>query len=626
MVADGLRRTGLRRGRRSPRCRPPTSAASSGSSADIGRRPDRRAARCQRQPAVAAGRRLHRRHRRPGQPRPAAPASRSPPRPARGGMRQVINKLITRGGPLRRGRRRLLPGLAPDEALLPHRPADRDRRGHARHRRAGPQLRRDRQAPHRAGRRSPASVGGFVPKPHTPFQWFGQNTADELRRKIDLLRDATAKAQGRAAQVARPAGHAGRGHRQPRRPPHRRGDRAGVARRRHVPGVERALRPRPLGGGDGGRGPVASTGTSTATAPRTRCCRGTTSRPACTRTSSGRTGRRALAEVGLEDCRWTPCYDCGVCTGYGIEHVVASPVPPAGGSQGTGQDLARGGEVAGRASCRAGPTPVGGGGVHAGAAALHQARQGPLHQPPRRGPHVGAGAAPGRLPVALHARASRPGPSSASGWPCRPATSRSASTSTSTSARGPPSTSTSLPARLDAGACPPGIDVPRRPSSSAGGEPSLQQAVTACRWEIEVAGVRRGGRRPTASPRRWPPTTLVITRTQGQRRHRRPPARHPVALTVVGPTAAGTVLVGRAGHAAPRAAARRSCSTPCFPGDRRRTHGCCAPTNGSSATAPAGSPSRSTRDVAAARTAGVRMRRERPDDRPSTGGADRCRA
>ena len=25
----------------------------------------------------------------------------------------------------------------------------------------------------------------------------------------------------------------------------------------------------------------------------------------------------ALAESGVEDCRWTPCYDCGVCTGYG---------------------------------------------------------------------------------------------------------------------------------------------------------------------------------------------------------------------------------------------------------------------------------------------------------------------
>ena len=36
--------------------------------------------------------------------------------------------------------------------------------------------------------------------------------------------------------------------------------------------------------------------------------------------------RAALAGSGIEDCRWTPCYDCGVCTGYGIEHVVASPV------------------------------------------------------------------------------------------------------------------------------------------------------------------------------------------------------------------------------------------------------------------------------------------------------------
>jgi len=46
-----------------------------------------------------------------------------------------------------------------------------------------------------------------------------------------------------------------------------------------------------------------------------------------------------LNEVGLEDCRWIPCYDCGACTGYGIEHIVASAKPPAGGSQGTGQGL-----------------------------------------------------------------------------------------------------------------------------------------------------------------------------------------------------------------------------------------------------------------------------------------------
>src|SRR3954453_23150388 len=37
-----------------------------------------------------------------------------------------------------------------------------------------------------------ASVGGFVPKPHTPFQWFGQNTTDELSRKINLLKKAVA--------------------------------------------------------------------------------------------------------------------------------------------------------------------------------------------------------------------------------------------------------------------------------------------------------------------------------------------------------------------------------------------------------------------------------------------------
>jgi hypothetical protein len=34
-----------------------------------------------------------------------------------------------------------------------------------------------------------------------------------------------------------------------------------------------------------------------------------------------------------------------VCTDYALEHIVASPVPPAGGSQGTGQDLSRGNVV-----------------------------------------------------------------------------------------------------------------------------------------------------------------------------------------------------------------------------------------------------------------------------------------
>jgi hypothetical protein len=53
----------------------------------------------------------------------------------------------------------------------------------------------------------------------------------------------------------------------------------------------------------------------------------------------------ALAGAAVEDCRWTPCYDCGACTLFGVEHVVASPIPPAGGSQGTGQNLAEGGRI-----------------------------------------------------------------------------------------------------------------------------------------------------------------------------------------------------------------------------------------------------------------------------------------
>ena len=32
------------------------------------------------------------------------------------------------------------------------------------------------------------SVGGFVPKPHTPFQWASQDSPEEIARKIRLLR------------------------------------------------------------------------------------------------------------------------------------------------------------------------------------------------------------------------------------------------------------------------------------------------------------------------------------------------------------------------------------------------------------------------------------------------------
>jgi radical SAM family uncharacterized protein len=189
-----------------------------------------------------------------------------------------------------------------------------------------------------------ASVGGFVPKPHTPFQWFGQNTVDELTRKIHLLRDAARGVRGLDLRWHDPRASAAEGIVS-------RGD------RRIGNVIERVWR----SGGtfqewsecfdlDRWLEALAAEGLSledTVHRHRTQ-----DEVFPWDHLSAGlhrdflyQDWRDALDEVGLEDCRWTPCYDCGACTGYGIEHVVASAVPPAGGSQGTGQDLASGGAV-----------------------------------------------------------------------------------------------------------------------------------------------------------------------------------------------------------------------------------------------------------------------------------------
>ncbi len=187
------------------------------------------------------------------------------------------------------------------------------------------------------------SVGGFVPKAHTPFQWFGQNGVRETRRKIDLLRDdlrgTAAKVRWHDAEASFAEGIASRGDR-----------RIGRV-------VERVWR-------DGG--------TFQEWSEHFRLDRWLTAMAAegldpewyVTRHRSEgeilpwdhiaaglhkdflwQDWQAALGAHGLPDCRWTPCYDCGVCTDYALEHVVASSVPPAGGSQGTGQDLDHGGAV-----------------------------------------------------------------------------------------------------------------------------------------------------------------------------------------------------------------------------------------------------------------------------------------
>jgi radical SAM superfamily enzyme YgiQ (UPF0313 family) len=189
-----------------------------------------------------------------------------------------------------------------------------------------------------------ASVGGFVPKPQTPFQWFGQNTVTELQRKVNLLKDATKRDRGVQLKWHDPRATLAEGIAS-------RGD------RRLGPVIEDVWR-------NGGtfqewsekfdvrlwEDAMARHGLEIdwyvyrhrhrdEVLPWDHISAG------LHRDFLWQDWEDALEAAGLPDCRWTPCYDCGACTGYGIEHVVASNVPPAGGSQGTGQDLRDGGSV-----------------------------------------------------------------------------------------------------------------------------------------------------------------------------------------------------------------------------------------------------------------------------------------
>ncbi|MEM9653486.1 MAG: TIGR03960 family B12-binding radical SAM protein [Actinomycetota bacterium] len=188
------------------------------------------------------------------------------------------------------------------------------------------------------------SVGGFVPKPFTPFQWFGQNTSEELQRKVNLLRDVTKKMKGVNLKWHDPKATLVEGI-------NSRGDRrigAVIEQVWRNGGTfqewsehfnlelwEQAMADNNLRIEDY----VYRHRTEDEVLPWDHIFAG------LHKDFLWQDWQDALAEVGLEDCRWTPCYDCGACTGYGIEHVVASATPPAGGSQGTGQDLATGGAV-----------------------------------------------------------------------------------------------------------------------------------------------------------------------------------------------------------------------------------------------------------------------------------------
>ncbi len=197
-----------------------------------------------------------------------------------------------------------------------------------------------------------ASVGGFVPKPHTPFQWFGMDTAAELERKVALLRGEARGTRGLTIRWHDPSASVAEGLAS-------RGD------RRMGAVLERVWRA-------GGTFQEWSERFDLSLWDAALAAEGLSFDEVCHRERTEDEAlpwdhisaglhrdflwgdwQDALARVSVEDCRWTPCYDCGACTGFGLEHVVASAVPPAGGSQGTGQDLATGGSVPVRLVSRA---------------------------------------------------------------------------------------------------------------------------------------------------------------------------------------------------------------------------------------------------------------------------------
>lgn len=163
------------------------------------------------------------------------------------------------------------------------------------------------------------SVGGFVPKPHTPFQWAPQDTPEEIHRKLRLIRERIKDHSGLKLRTNDPEEGVIEGLLS-------RGD------RRVADAVERAWH---LGVRFDGwhetdtlplwRQALEETGVSL----DWYCQRERDEHEALPwdHLDSGlekdwlwSDWQDAVAARELDDCRWSPCYDCGVCPGLDLVH------------------------------------------------------------------------------------------------------------------------------------------------------------------------------------------------------------------------------------------------------------------------------------------------------------------
>jgi radical SAM family uncharacterized protein len=163
------------------------------------------------------------------------------------------------------------------------------------------------------------SVGGFVPKPHTPFQWAPQDSPEEIRRKLSLIRHAIKDHGGLKLRTNDPEEGVIEGLLA-------RGD------RRVAPAVERAWR---LGARFDGWHEMPTLDTWRQAMAETDVDldwfshrqRDEKEALPWDHLDSGlekdwlwEDWQDSLTEKELDDCRWSPCYDCGVCPGLSIEH------------------------------------------------------------------------------------------------------------------------------------------------------------------------------------------------------------------------------------------------------------------------------------------------------------------
>ena len=163
------------------------------------------------------------------------------------------------------------------------------------------------------------SVGGFVPKPHTPFQWASQDPPEELRRKLDLIRSRIASDRSLNLRYHDPRPTVLEGVLA-------RGD------RRVADAVERAWQ---LGARMDGwdecfdydlwMRAFAEAGVDVAWFTTRE--RDESEVFPWEHLDSGlerdwlwQDWLDAVRGAEVEDCRWTPCYDCGVCPGLDLQH------------------------------------------------------------------------------------------------------------------------------------------------------------------------------------------------------------------------------------------------------------------------------------------------------------------